>query len=150
LTSDSLGGRGGPFLPGEPVMITENDYELSLFNGDQGVMAWIGGQRSADLHAIFPRANDRCEAFPLAAVKPRLKHAFALTVHKAQGSEYRRVAVVLPPEDLPLLSRELVYTAFTRASRSVLVVGAEERMADAAGRSERRNTGVAERLRRPA
>ena len=140
------GDRGTPFSSGEPVLVTENDYELSLFNGDQGVVAWIGEQRTADLHVVFPRPNGRYEAFPLAAVKPRLDHAYALTVHKAQGSEYRRIAVVLPPEDVPLLSRELVYTALTRASKAVLVVGDAERLADAAGRSDERHCGVAERL----
>ncbi len=147
LTSHAMGDRGGGWLPGEPAMITENDYELGLFNGDQGVTAWIGGRRPADLHAVFARSDGRYEAFPIAAVKPRLTHAYALTVHKAQGSEYRRVAVLLPKEDTPLLSRELLYTAITRASGAVLLVGDAERVADAAGRSEQRHCGVAERLR---
>jgi exodeoxyribonuclease V alpha subunit len=145
-TREHLGMPGGAFLPGEPVLVTENDYELNLFNGDQGLVVWLGGRRNADLHAVFQRSDGRYEAFPLAAVKARLEHAYALTVHKAQGSEYRRIAVVLPPEDMPLLSRELVYTALTRASKAVLVVGAAERLADAAARSEERHCGVGERL----
>ena len=69
-----------------------------------------------------------------------------MTVHKAQGSEFDRVLLVLPGDDLPLLTRELVYTAITRARRSVAIVGARDLLVRAASRSIERHSGIAERL----
>jgi exodeoxyribonuclease V alpha subunit len=71
-----------------------------------------------------------------------------MTVHKAQGSEFDDVMLVLPESDSPLLSRELVYTAVTRARRSVLVVGERSLLERAVVRAIERYSGVAERLRR--
>jgi exodeoxyribonuclease V alpha subunit len=73
-----------------------------------------------------------------------------MTVHKAQGSEFDRVLVVLPEQDMPLLTRELVYTALTRARRSVLIVGARELLARSVARVVQRHCGLAEKLRRSA
>jgi len=75
-----------------------------------------------------------------------LAPAFATTVHKAQGSEFDHVAVVLPEPGSPLSTRELLYTAITRARRSVLLVGERERLAYAVSRCIARDSGVAERL----
>ena len=72
-----------------------------------------------------------------------------MTVHKAQGSEFDHVALVLPDADMPLLTRELVYTAITRARRSVLVVGERDLLARAVSRAVERHCGVAERLKKP-
>jgi exodeoxyribonuclease V alpha subunit len=82
----------------------------------------------------------------LAALAP----AFAMTVHKAQGSEFDDVTLVLPEIDLPLSTRELVYTAMTRARRSVLLVGAPDLLARAVARSMERHSGIAETLASPA
>ena len=72
---------------------------------------------------------------------------FATTVHKAQGGEHDRVALLLPETDSPrLLTREIVYTAITRARRSVLLVGSPELLARAAARRVERSTGIAERM----
>jgi exodeoxyribonuclease V alpha subunit len=77
---------------------------------------------------------------------PDVAPAFALTVHKAQGSEFDHVALVLPETDMPLLTRELLYTAVTRARRSVLLVGSSELLARAVARTLERHSGIAERL----
>ena len=69
-----------------------------------------------------------------------------MTVHKAQGSEFGRVALVLPPAESPLLTRELLYTAITRARHSLLIVGSEESLRAAVGRRVARASGLAERL----
>jgi exodeoxyribonuclease V alpha subunit len=86
----------------------------------------------------------------LDAIAGELALAFALTVHKAQGSEYDRVALVLPDVDVPLLTREVVYTALTRARRSVVVVGDPALLELAITRSRSRTSGIAAKLTAPA
>jgi exodeoxyribonuclease V alpha subunit len=84
---------------------------------------------------------------PLASLRGVLEPAWASTVHKAQGSEHDAVALVLPVADTRLLTRELLYTAVTRARRSVVVVGSPDRLATAAARAVERWSGIAEALR---
>ena len=93
---------------GRPLLVTENDYSLQLYNGDTGVVVAAGPDR---LMAAFERAGDVIEISPtrLAAVDT----VYAMTVHKAQGSQFATVAVLLPGPDSPILTRELLYTAVT-------------------------------------
>jgi exodeoxyribonuclease V alpha subunit len=127
-------------------MVERNDYERQLFNGDQGVIARVDSDASdgSELMAVFRQGN-AFRAFPVDAL-PHLTPCLAMTVHKSQGSEFDDVALVLPDVDSPLLTRELVYTAMTRARRSVLLVGRAELLARAVSRSIDRHSGVAERL----
>jgi exodeoxyribonuclease V alpha subunit len=137
--------RAEQLAPGAPVLVERNDYERGLFNGDQGVVLRVAeGSGAPELAAAFMRA-DGIEVFPLDTM-PDVAPAFALTVHKAQGSEFDHVALVLPETDMPLLTRELLYTAVTRARRSVLLVGAPELLARAVARTLERHSGIAERL----
>ncbi len=144
------GRRAGELCPGAPVSVQRNDYDRGLYNGDQGVVVRVaeGGVEAADgeAMAVFPRAS-RFDVFPLDALND-LGPAFATTVHKAQGSEFDHVAVVLPDTDLPLLTRELLYTALTRARRSVLLVGDPDLLARAVSRTIERFSGVAARLKK--
>lgn len=135
------------FLPGEPVMVQHNDYGRELWNGDQGVVAWVrdAGAAKARLQVVF-RRGERLVAHPLDEIRGALAHAYAITVHKAQGSECDRVALLLPDDELPLFSRELLYTAMTRARRSVVLVGDERRLAFAVDNLVRRWSGLAEGL----
>ena len=133
-------------LPGEPVIVRENDYGRGLFNGDAGVV--VRAQRpggAPEMRAAFP-AGSAWRTFPLAALRPRLDRAFALTVHQSQGSEYDHVALVLPPADLPLCTRELVYTALTRARRSARVIGSQKVLRAAVARTVERHSGLAQAL----
>jgi exodeoxyribonuclease V alpha subunit len=132
--------------PGTPVLFERNDYERHLFNGDQGLVVRVdpGDAAGARPTAVFPRRG-RFIAFPVDALTD-LAPAFAMTVHKAQGSEFDHVALVLPESDMPLLTRELLYTAMTRARRSVTVVGEADLLARAVSRAIERHSGVAERL----
>jgi exodeoxyribonuclease V alpha subunit len=132
---------------GTPVLVQRNDYARGLFNGDQGVVVRVdagdgGGPRKM---AVFPRGPSFA-AFAIDSVL-ELTPAYAMTVHKAQGSEFDEVTLVLPDDDLPLLTRELVYTAITRARRSVLVVGSRDLLERAVARVVDRSSGVADRLR---
>jgi len=137
----------GALLPGTPVMITRNDYDRGLYNGDQGVVLSVvpGNGGAATLAAVFPVAG-ALVPFPLPALDGALAIAYASTVHKAQGSELDRAALILPDADLPLLSRELVYTAVTRVRRSIAVVGRRALLEQAVARPLERSSGLAERM----
>jgi exodeoxyribonuclease V alpha subunit len=139
--------RGPELCPGAPIAVQRNDSERGLYNGDQGVVVRVAAdEEDAQPMAVFPRGSS-FEAFPLDAAGD-LGPAFAMTVHKAQGSEFDAVAVILPDEDLPLLTRELLYTAMTRARRSVLLIGDPDLLARAVSRTVERFSGVAERLKK--
>ncbi len=135
------------FLPGEPVLMLENDYRHQVFNGDQGIVLYaaVDGAEAAPM-AAFPRSRDIWALLPLESVRGRLSHGYAMTVHKSQGSEYAHVAIVLPVEPIPLLTREILYTAVTRARRSVLLVGSEPVIRWAVENPDRRFSGVGHRL----
>jgi exodeoxyribonuclease V alpha subunit len=146
--TEALARRGG-FDPrdewhhGRPVIVTRNDYARGLYNGDlgvaldgpQGLRVWFedGG---ANLRSFSPRAL------------PAHETAFAITIHRSQGSEYDRVAVVLPPAvDHPLLSRELLYTAVSRARHGAELWGTRAALRAATAHRVRRHGGLRERLR---
>ncbi len=120
LTERFRAALGGPpsgvsWYPGRPVLITANDYTVRVFNGDVGVTLPAPGGRFL-VH--FPHLGGGTR--PLAPSRlPEHETAFAMTVHKAQGSEFERVEVVLPTRDSRVLTRELLYTALTRARASV-------------------------------
>jgi len=126
---------------GRPVMVTRNSRALGLANGDVGVVVPGSGER---MEAVFG-ADDR----PVRVPVTRLEHVatvHAMTIHKSQGSEYDHAVVVLPDRQSRLLTRELLYTAVTRARNEVTVIGSEEVIRAAVGRPIRRATGLAERL----
>jgi exodeoxyribonuclease V alpha subunit len=104
---------------GRPLIITANDYELGLYNGDTGVVI----ERGAGPVAVFARGTDLVKVPPSRLDTVQTVHA--MTVHRAQGSQFAHVSVLLPPAESPLLTRELLYTAVTRARESVRVVAAE-------------------------
>ena len=127
---------------GRPVMVTANDYSLRLFNGDTGVVVTRPGGL---LTTVFDQGGR-----PVSVSPSRLSNVetvFAMTVHKSQGSEFDHVAVVLPPVTSPLLTRELLYTAITRARRSLLLIAPEDSVRAAVEQRVARTSGLAGRLR---
>jgi len=140
--------RGGEFCVGEPVMMTRNDYERRLFNGDRGVVVRVRDRENGAVatRAVFP-GREGYRAFALGPLGADLDRAWSITIHKAQGSEYDSVGIVLPEEPIPLATRELLYTGMTRARRSVAFFGRPELVLDAAGRSDERDTGLVDRIR---
>lgn len=124
---------------GQPVMVTRNLHARGLFNGDIGVVAEGAGTARRGVVFATPRGEIRAA---LAALRDHLTAADALTVHKAQGSELDRVLLWLPPQPHPLLSRELLYTAVTRARRQVVIAGPPAVFAEAQRRALRRRTGA--------
>ena len=134
----------GRWYAGEPVMITRNDYNLGLFNGDIGLIL-PDPESGSELRAFFPSGTAGMrKVLPLRL--PEHESAFAMTVHKSQGSEFDRVLLILPDRDAPLLTRELLYTAITRAKKSVELLGSEQLFVTAVQRQIVRRSGLRERL----
>ena len=101
-----------PWYARRPIMITRNDYNLKLFNGDIGLL--LPDADSGEPRAFFPGPDNTLRKF-LPLRLPAHETAFAMTVHKSQGSEFERVLLILPERESPVLSRELLYTGITRA-----------------------------------
>lgn len=134
----------GPWYSGRAALVTANDYGLQLFNGDTGVA--VAGPDSTVMVAFdgagTPAPPRLIGPSRLAAVET----VFAMTVHKSQGSEFDQVTLVLPSPESRLLTRELLYTALTRARRRVVVVGGEEAVRAGVARPVARASGLAARL----
>lgn len=137
---------GAQWFAGRPVIVTRNDYALGLFNGDIGIA--LPGADGL-LRVAFRIADGSLRYVSPAALPPH-DTAFALTVHKSQGSEFEHAALVLPGTFVRVLSRELVYTAITRAKRRVEVIGSAAIFAQAVREPTRRDSGLAARMRRLA
>ena len=136
-----LAGAAG-WYPGRPLLVTENDYGLGLYNGDSGVIVAHGSVGA--VRAVFERRGELLELTPqrLASVDT----VYAMTVHKAQGSQFDQVAVLLPDPTSPILTRELLYTAVTRARRRLILVATEEAVRCAVERPITRASGLRESL----
>ena len=149
LARMSVTGRP-ELVPGEPVMITANDYQRGLFNGDQGIIVRADeGLGRHHYRAVFRIAGE-LRPFAIEALRDRLELAWALTVHKSQGSELDAIALVLPHDDLPLVTRELIYTGITRARTGAAIVGSRALLIAAGKRRALRYSGLANRLRAEA
>lgn len=131
----------GEFYVGRPLMVTRNSPDLGLFNGDTGVVLAPQGGSTV---AVFGTGGGPRSYSPWAI--DGLESVYAMTIHKSQGSQFARVSVVLPPVGSPLLTRELLYTAVTRASESVVILGSPDALVEAISRPTRRTSGLAGRL----
>ncbi|MGO9185707.1 exodeoxyribonuclease V subunit alpha [Mycobacterium sp.] len=141
LTEESGLPAWSEWYAGRPLLVTANDYGLRLYNGDTGVVV----ARQAGLRAVISGA-----AGPLEFATSRLSDVetmYAMTIHKSQGSQADEVTVLLPPEDSRLLTRELFYTAVTRAKTKVRVVGSQAAVRAAIGRRAVRASGLRQRLK---
>lgn len=128
---------------GRPVLVTENDYGVRLFNGDLGIVMAAGG--AAPLVA-FPETTGTGIRKVGVGRLPGHETAFAMTIHKSQGSEFDVVEVVLPPSTSPLLTRELVYTAVTRAKQCVRIHAEEQWFLEAVAKPTQRSSGLRDAL----
>lgn len=133
---EAAGHRPGVWPVGLPLLVARNDRTTGLYNGDVGVVVAV-----EDGVAVAFRGPDGprlVRPHRLPAVEP----VHAMTVHRAQGSQFARVGVVLPPPSSPLLTRELLYTAVTRAQEHVLLVGTREAVLAAVARPVQRASGL--------
>ncbi len=128
--------RGSSFAPAHPILIEENSNELRVYNGDFAMI------REGELRIGYIQGEEGKARAIAEARLPRYSDAYALSVHKAQGSEFDEVLLILPEEDAPLLTRELLYTALSRARQRVRIVGPKEVLLSALARRARRHSGL--------
>jgi exodeoxyribonuclease V alpha subunit len=133
-------GADGEWYVGRPLLVTGNDYELGLYNGDTGVVV----NTEQGVRAAFARGGAAALIAPVRLDAVQTMHA--MTVHRAQGSQFDCVSVIVPPPESPLLTRELLYTAATRATRRVQIFGSEEAIRQAVIRPANRASGLRDRL----
>jgi len=129
------------FYEGRPVMVTRNDYTLSLFNGDIGVVC----STDDGLRVMFEKPDGE-KIYIHPSRMPEHETAFAMTIHKSQGSEFSEVLVVLPSVEKKLMTRELLYTAVTRGRKRVVIASDADTVVSMILNPMRRMTGLRERL----
>jgi len=131
---------GRRWYVGRPVIVTENDYSNALFNGDTGLVV----ATDAAPAVVFPRGDTTRDLQP--SQLAQVETWWSMTIHKSQGSEFRHVVVSLPKAGSPILTRELLYTAITRAREQLTVVADEASVRAAVGRTVARSSGLQARL----
>ena len=132
------------FYDKQPVIITTNDYNLRLFNGDTGVIRMDHEKKR--YFAFFIDSEGELRQIPAMSL-PSHETVFAMTIHKSQGSEFRNVILILPDDDTyGMLTRELLYTGITRAKHKVLIISSDEMLINAGKRSVNRISGIGDRL----
>jgi len=126
---------------GRPLLVSENDHAIRLYNGDTGV---VTASETGRATAAFERQGEVVSFSPsrLAAVET----VYAMTIHKAQGSQFDAAAVLLPDPASPILTRELLYTAVTRAQTHLILAGTDEAVRAAVDRPIARASGLRRRL----
>jgi len=128
------------FYHGRPVMISRNDYSLSLFNGDIGITSNKGSAEvtfagsDGELRTVHPSRL------------PEHETAFAMTIHKSQGSEFNNVLVVMPDRWNMVMTRELLYTAVTRARKGVVIAAGSDIVREMILTPTRRMSGLKAKL----
>jgi len=134
------------FYHNHPIIITQNDYDLDLRNGDVGL---IRRDESGELQAYFESAGSEKPRKVRAGYLNSYDTVFAMTIHKSQGSEFNDVVVILPEKRArKLLTRELLYTAVTRARKSVLIQSTEEVLQQCITQKVSRASGITERIKK--
>ncbi|HSW62319.1 MAG TPA: exodeoxyribonuclease V subunit alpha [Dissulfurispiraceae bacterium] len=142
--------RPAEFAPGEPVLIERNDYTKNLFNGDHGIVLRVSPRKGIlRLMAVFRRGGVYV-AYPAEALRGSISLAYAVSVHRSQGSEYRSIALILPEQDVEILTQEIFYTAITRAKTGAVLVGKRGILSRGIQNRVRRACGIGRRLREKA
>jgi len=139
--SRKLKNRDRHFYHGQPIMILSNDYNLSLFNGDRGIIIRDG----AEYFALFRDGTDSFRRIPAGKLNA-WETAYCQTVHKSQGSEFDRVLFLVPEGSERLLTREIVYTGITRAKKELTLFCSADVLAGALSRHVVRHSGIREYL----
>jgi exodeoxyribonuclease V alpha subunit len=142
LSEAGLLERHGQWYRGRPVMIARNDYNLKLFNGDIGLAL---PDASGELRVFFSSADGELRKFAPSRL-PAHETVFAMTIHKSQGSEFGAVLLILPGEDSPILTRELIYTGLTRARDRVEIWSTEGVLRAALAKRASRTSGLRDAL----
>lgn len=130
---------------GRPVLITRNNYRLGLYNGDIGITLPDPEAGDDRLYVFFPGKTESPRRFSPYQL-PEHETAYAVTVHKSQGSEFTNILLILPDQDVPVLTRELVYTGVTRARKQVTIWAKRSILHNAILREIRRPSGLRDAL----
>ncbi len=144
LAKQNLIDPGRRWYRGRPAMVTRNDYNLRLFNGDVGITL-SDPDAGNDLRVFFPTPKDTLRRLHPMRL-PEHETVYAMTVHKSQGSEFERLLLLLPDRESPVLNRELIYTAITRARGGVEIWGRESVFRGAISRRIERMSGLRDAL----
>ena len=140
--AEAFGKQPDTVYNGRPVMITKNDYTNNLMNGDCGVIL----ERNRETKAYFLQGGS-IASFDISGLTA-FETVYAMTIHKSQGSEYTSVHIVLPERDMPMLTKELLYTAVTRARQQVKITAKESVLEYTLQNRASRNSGFKEALRK--
>lgn len=140
--AEAFGKQPDTVYNGRPVMITKNDYTNNLMNGDCGVIL----ERNRETKAYFLQ-GESIASFDISGLTA-FETVYAMTIHKSQGSEYSSVHIVLPERDMPMLTKELLYTAVTRARQQVKITAKESVLEYTLQNRASRNSGFKEALRK--
>ncbi|RMI32242.1 exodeoxyribonuclease V subunit alpha [Nocardia stercoris] len=127
----------GQWYPGQPLLVTANDHEARIYNGDTGVIVRVP---DGSLRAALQRGSEPYLVHPTQF--PGVTTVYAMTIHRSQGSQYGAVSVVVPGAESTLLTRELLYTAVTRARTRVRILGTEESLRAGIARRVLRASGL--------
>ena len=138
--AEAFGKQPDTVYNGRPVMITKNDYTNNLMNGDCGVIL----ERNRETKAYFLQ-GENIASFDISGLTA-FETVYAMTIHKSQGSEYSAVHIVLPERDMPMLTKELLYTAVTRAREQVKITAKESVLKYTLQNRASRNSGFKEAL----
>jgi exodeoxyribonuclease V alpha subunit len=146
---------GSPWYDGRPVIMTRNDYQQGLFNGDLGITqqknkSIKSDDELSDLWVGMTAFDKQKQKEVIRLWRPaqlqEMETCWALSVHKSQGSEYENVLLALPQNDSPVLTRELIYTGVTRAKKHICIAGSEALIRAAVSRKTKRFSGLTPRL----
>jgi exodeoxyribonuclease V alpha subunit len=140
LTEKKLIPKNREWYIGRPVMITRNHHQLELYNGDIGIV--LPDNEDNDRPKVFFDRGENVYRKISPARMPEHETAYAMTIHKSQGSEFDRVLIILPDQDAPILSRELIYTAITRARESVDIWSNDDTFLKSVNRRTERSSGL--------
>ncbi len=144
LSSENLIKPDSSWYSGRPVMITKNNYNLKLYNGDIGVIL-PDRESNNELRAFFIDSDNKLRKVPPARLGYH-ETAFAMTVHKSQGSEYDRILLILPDRDSPVVTRELIYTGITRARGQAEILCPENIFRTGVSVRTKRTSGLSDML----
>ena len=144
LRDENLIDTGKRWYRGRPVMITRNDYNIGLFNGDIGIVM-PDPATNHDLRAFFLSPDGALRSF-LPVRLPEHETVYAMTVHKSQGSEFDKALLIFPDRHTPVLTRELIYTGITRAKKSMEIWGTERIFLEGVSQRIERSSGLRDAL----
>lgn len=132
------------FYPCRPIMITKNDYNLQLFNGDIGIV-FPDPTENNQLRVFFLNSQNELKKV-LPQRLPDHETVFAMTIHKSQGSEFDDLFVLLPNQDSPILTRELIYTGITRAKKRCMLIAEESVLKKSIAQQVKRSSGLKQEI----